>query len=320
MAVANATITRSNLATATRIAYRKAAEDQLGSETLMHKWGEPRPMEMGSSELQLHRFDIGAQNVQTLTEGEFGGGSNFGDMTFKMRPSYYGDFVTVSKETNMEVYSNYKAGLAESLGSRAALSIDAIHKAVFDGASGTIGISSPVTPHLSRSTINQLTTLLGDKNVKGGESDGMFGMVVSRLAAYDLINDPTAGAVLDLIKNLSAKEAMKGTTSEVITETGGARVYATNLVTAPSSAKRRCYVFGKNGYAHTYYPGEAPEFGDRQLRSFDMITHMEPKGSLMNPMGRIYMSMAYTLTLGVAWLDMVNYRVSIFDADVTIGV
>lgn len=319
MAASPATITRSNLATATRIAYRKAAEDQLGSETLMHKWGQPRPMEMGSSELQLHRFDLGAQNVEKLIEGEIGAGSRFGDMTFKLRPSYYGDFVLVSKETEMETYSNYKAGLAQSLGSRAALSIDAIHKAVFDGASSTLALASPVSMTLSRSLLNQATTILADKNVKGGEMDGMFGAVVSRLAAFDLINDPSAGAVLDLIKNLSDKEAKQGTTSEIITETGGARVYATNLVTTPSMGKRRCYIFGKNGYAHTYYPGEAPELGDKQLRSFDLITHMEPDGSLQNPMKRIYMSMAYTLTLGVAWLDQVTYRMSTIDVDVSIG-
>ena len=317
MAVPTATLLRSHLETATSIMYRETAEDQLDQATLMHKWGEPRPVRKGRSSIQLHRFDLGAQNVQTLAEGELGAGLSLGDDTFSMRPSYYGDFTVVSEETETEVYSNYKNGIAQNLGSRAALTIDAIHRNVFDGGRANYSIT-PISTYLDRAVLGQITALMSDGKVMGGEPDGMFGVVISPLAAYDLLFDFSSGGVTELARTLSAKENKMGATAKMVAETAGARVYNSTLVTAPSSSTRRCYVFGKNGYAFTNFVGKAAQFGENQLRNFNLNTYTSD-GSIFDPMKRIPMAMSYTFTLGVAFLDTTDYRLRTVDINVSLG-
>ena len=318
MSVPTATLLRKDLRTATSIAYRRQAEDQLDQATLMHMWGEPRPLERGRSDIQLHRFDLGAQNMRTLTEGEVGAGTHIGDNIFSMRPSHYGDFSIVSDEVMLEVYSNYRKGVAQGLGSRAALTIDAIHKLIFDGGSADYTIQS-ITPRLTRKTLGQVATLMTNARVMGGESDGFFGVVISPLSAYDLLYDDTAGGIMDLSRSLSEKEMKKGPIAKMVTETSGMRVYQSTLVTAPSASKRRVYVFGKNGYAYTHFMGRMPQFGPNQLRNFNLIIHSAPEGSIQDPMGRIPLSMAYRFSLGVAFLDTQDFRIRTVDVDVSLA-
>lgn len=314
MGIPNATQLRSHLNTASSIMYRRQAEDQLDQDTLMHMWGVPRPLRKGSSTQQLHRFTLGAENMVPLTEGEVGAGTSFGDAIFSLSPSIYGDFVVASEEVDLETYSDWKSGQAQALGSRAALTIDGIHKAFFDAASGSIS-ETPITTNLSRAVIGQINALMIDSKVKGGEADGMFGWVISPLASYDLLFDPTSGEMMDLSAGLGAKENKKGVTSKIIAETAGGRIYTSTLVTAPTSTSRRCYVFGKNGYAYTHFAGLAPQFGKNQLRNFNLMVHTNKGGSMQDPLGRLILAMGYKFSLGLAFLDTTVYRMRIVDVE-----
>lgn len=310
MASQLATLVRADLRTSARLLYRRQAEDQLFARTLLHMWGKPRPLEKGSNEIQLHRFDLGAQNLETLTEGEIGGGSTFGDTTFKMKPSHYGDYVVVSDEVNLETYSDWNGALATSLGSRGSLTIDAIHKGVFDGGHSAHNFS-PVDTRLSRAVLLQASTLMANENVMGGEKDGMFGCVISPLSAYDLVNDYRAGSILEK-SSMSSKEYKQGVIGKVITEAGGVRVRTSTLVNQ-SGTTRRCYFFGENAYAYTHFAGRMPQFGDSQKRNFRLLVHRQPDGSIFDPMGRLHMSMAYRFSMGVAYLDTEDYRMMTCD-------
>lgn len=314
MGIPNATMTRAQLNTASSIMYRRMAEDQLDQNTLMHLWGEPRPLMKGHSTQQLHRFTLGAENMLPLVEGEIGAGTSFGDAIFSLSPSIYGDFVVASEELDLTTYSAWKAGQAQALGSRAALTIDGIHKAFFDAASGSIS-ETPITTYLSRATIGQVNAILANDKVQGGEADGMFGWVISPLAAYDLLFDPTSGEMMDLSKGLGDGVNKRGVISKVIAETAGGRVYATTLVTAPSGTSRRCYVFGKNGYAYTHFAGLAPQFGKNQLRNFNLKVHTNKGGSMQDPLGRLIMAIGYKFSLGLAFLDTTTYRMRIVDVE-----
>ena len=318
MAVPTATLLRSHLQTATSLMYRKTAEDQLDQATLMHMWGEPRPVMQGRSSIQLHRFNLGAQNVKTLQEGQLGAGLHVGDSTFSMRPSYYGDFTIISEEVMTEVYSNYKNGVAQNLGSRASLTIDALHRNVFDAANASFSVTA-ASGYLDRAVIGQVTALMQNGRIVGGETDGLFGCVVSPLAAYDLLFDFSAGGVADLARTLGAAENKRGVVAKMVTQTAGARVYNSTLVSTPASNQRRCYFFGKNGYAYTHFLGKAPQFGPNQLRNFNLRTHYMPDGSIFDPMGSIPMSMSYNFTLGVAYLDTANYRIRTVDINVSLA-
>lgn len=314
MGIPSATQLKAGYNTATSIMYRRQAEDQLDQNTLMHMWGVARPLMKGRSTQQLHRFTLGAENMVPLVEGEVGAGTSHGDSIFSLSPSHYGDFIVASEEVDLEVYSDWKSGQAQALGSRAALTIDAVFKNTFDAASGSISVS-PITTNLSRAVLGQVNTLMSNQKITGGEADGMFGWVISPLAAYDLLFDPTSGEIMDLSRSLSASENKRGVISKVIAETAGARVYATTLVTAPTSSSRRCYVFGKNGYAYTHFAGLAPQFGPNQLRNFNLMVHTNKGGSMQDPMGRLIMAMAYHFSLGVAFLDTSTYRIRVVDVE-----
>ena len=111
MAVNQASVLTSHLKTHPSLLYRKVAEDQLDQATLMHMWGVPRPIEQGHSEIQLHRYSLGAENMVPQNEGQVGAGSQIGDSIFKMKPAYYGDFVIISDNVAIEVYSDYRKTL-----------------------------------------------------------------------------------------------------------------------------------------------------------------------------------------------------------------
>ena len=318
MAIPMATLLRQNLATATSLMYRTAAEDNLDKKTLMHKWGDPRTVMMGRSSIQLHRYELGAQNVEKQTEGQIGGGGNIGDETFTMTPAYYGDFIIVSDEVSMQTYSNYRMGSARSLGRRASLTIDAVHRNVFDAFKSNYTVTANA-PYLTREVLAQVTSLMTEADVMGGEPDGLFGVVVSPLASFDLVYDTAAGGVMALTRTLAEKENRRSAIDAVVTETAGCRVYNSTLVTKPSSSKRRCYFFGANGYAYTNFSTRAPQFGMKANRNFNLIIHTAERGSLQDPTGRLRMSMAYRFTLGVSHLDTTDWRMRVVDVDVSLG-
>lgn len=301
-----ASMVRANLSTATRIKYRMTAEDNLKTNTIFHKFGVPRPLPKGFSTQQLHRFELGAANTVPLVENQIGAGSSFGDTVWTMTPARYGDFVIVTQELADETYSDWVKGLMEALGNRAALSINMLHRVLFDAGPGATDIT-PLTSALSRETIGQVTALMSEARL-GKPDGGFYGMITSPLAAYDLLFDTSSGSVQGLSDNFSQDEIKKGATSMLLTTTAGAKVYATTEVAAPTSSTRRTYVFGSNAYAYTYFEGSAPQFGDQAPRNFTLIKHSTPQGSINDPIGRIRASYGYRFSLGVAWLDTVNYR------------
>lgn len=301
-----ASMVRANLATATRIKYRMRAEDNLKTNTIFHKFGVPRPLAKGHSTQQLHRFTLGAANTVPLVENQIGAGSAFGDTTWTMTPARYGDFVIVTQELADETYSDWVAGLHDALGSRAALSINMLHRVLFDAGPAATDIT-PLTSTLTRETIGQATAIMAEARL-GKPDDGFFGLITSPLAAYDLLFDSSAGSVQGLADNYNQSEIKKGATPMLLTTTAGARIYATTEVAAPTSTTRRTYLFGSNAYAFTHFEGSAPSFGDQSPRNFNLIVHKTPNGSINDPIGRIRASYGYRFSLGVAWLDTVNYR------------
>ena len=318
MAVNQASVLTSHLKTHPSLLYRKVAEDQLDQATLMHMWGVPRPIEQGHSEIQLHRYSLGAENMVPQNEGQVGAGSQIGDSIFKMKPAYYGDFVIISDNVAIEVYSDYRKNSAFNLGTRASTTIDVIHRNIFDGGIANYTVT-PIGKYLTRHVVGQVGALLAEGNVMGGESDGMYGAVVSPLASYDLVHDPQAGGISDLAKGLDTGEIKRGAAAKMVTVTGNVRVYNSTRVSKPSSGKRRCYFFGRNGYAYTHFVGRAPQLGMTRNRNFNLIVHTAERGSIFDPTGRLRMSMAYRFTLGVAFLDQANWRVRTIDIDVSIG-
>ena len=306
-----ASMVRANLNTATRIKYRMEAEDNLSKRTLFHMFGVARPLERGHSTQQLHRFNLGQPNTDTLQENEIGAGSSFTDSIFSMTPARYGDFVVITQEFDEEVYSNWQAGMARALGSRAALTIDRVCRALFDAAPAGAQITSPRTSQLSRELIGQVTSLMAEATVEPVDN-GYFAVITSPICAYDMLFDTAAGEIAGLADSLSTSEIKKGATSMLLTVTAGAKVYGTTEVAQPSSSTRRCYAFGANGWAYTHFAGSAPQFGTKSPRNFDLIVHRTPKGSINDPIGRIRASFGFRFSLAVASLDTTDYRYRIF--------
>lgn len=319
MAHPRASVVRADLSTATRVKYRMEAEKNLVKRTLFHKWGEPRPLERGHSSQQLHRFDLGAENTDTLTENEVGAGSSISDRTWSMQPARYGDFAIITQEVEEEVYSNWKMGLARAFSARAALTIDRVSRSLFDTNQASTNIT-PITAHLTRQLLGQVTSTMGEATIMGAE--GLYPVVVSPITAYDLLFDSSAGSVQGLADGLDTAEIKNGTNGAVITRTAGAVVYSTTEVAAPASNTRRCYAFGEGAYAYTHFAGTAPQFGTKSPRNFNFITHRTPKGSIQDPIGRIRMSLGYAFSYALSYLDGGsagdNYRVRTFTVSPTL--
>jgi len=185
---------------------------------------------------------------------------------------------------------------AGEMGYRAALTVNALTASAFEAAvAGSVVIDLADNEFFTAATARQAVMSLRGQNAKP-KADGMFYGIIHPFVAYDLINDNTAGGVIDILKHVESgvTELMRGVQGYRVIELSGVRYIETTTVPTyanyPSS--------GKTGYA-TYIVGKDAIFsvslGATAIpneNNFNLITrNWEP--TLADPAGVVGASVAY---------------------------
>jgi N4-gp56 family major capsid protein len=191
--------------------------------------------DMSGVALQLFNYLKMSANTTAVTEGTPQSGQTLTQQTKTINLSNYADYVSFSNKVVLTAISDTVAEGAALLGYRGALSVDNIISTAFDVAANSDSVAcidvndgSYMTAALSRKAGWQLRS----KDVKPKANGKFFGIIHS-LSAYDLVNDASAGGLLDLQKYgsmASQNQALVGIQGARIGDVGGVEWFESNAV------------------------------------------------------------------------------------------
>lgn len=216
------------------------------------------PNRSGKS-IQLFSYNLFGANTTPGTEGTVGTGINPTSVPISTSVSQYFDFMTFSDLLTETAIDPIVENAAAEFGYRAALTVNTLAAAAFDStASIDASVDIPLSDNefLSAAIVRQGVMSLRGRNVRP-KDDGMFYGIIHPFAAYDLINDNTAGGVQDIVKYTDPDRAglLRGIQGFRVIDLAGVRFFETTTVTTFASFPSA----GKTGYA-TYLVGKEAVF------------------------------------------------------------
>lgn len=185
---------------------------------------------------------------------------------------------------------------AAEMGYRAALTTNSLTISAFEAAvTGSVSIDLDDNEFFTAAIARQAVMSLRGVNARP-KADGMFYGIINPFVAFDLINDNTAGGVIDILKHVESgvQKLMTGVQGYRVIELSGVRYIETTTVPTYANFPSA----GKTGYA-TYIVGKDAIFtvslGATQIpnqNNFNLITrNWQPDKS--DPAGVIGASVAY---------------------------
>lgn len=304
-----ASVVSSGLAGYPTVYYDRVALDTLVSNLFMYPACDLKTMpDMSGVAMQIFDYTAMTANTTAATEGTPGAGQSLTQNIATINLSNYVDYVSFSNKVKLTAISNVVSEGAALLAYRGALSVDTvISTAVDTQANGNAAVDDIEVANgsfLTAAVVRQAVWGLRSKNVKP-KANGLFFGIVHSLAAYDLVNDASAGGFLDLQKysDATAKEnpALAGIKGQRVGNVGGAEFYESNAVPVESNWQST----SKNAY-HTYIFGHqafiASSLGKTNLnqKNFSVKVQNFPMGSnSLDPAGLIAAAAAYNFFFGV---------------------
>jgi len=279
-------------------AYDRVAVENFKAHTPFYAACERKVLpERSGKVLQIFTYDALTSNTTPGTEGAVGTGIAPSTAVRTVTIAQYFDFMSFSDVLVETALDDIVVNSAAEMSYRAALSVNALTASEFDTAfASSFTIDLADNEFFSASIARQAVMSLRGANVKP-KADGMFVGIIHPFAAYDLINDNTAGGVLDTLKHVESgvAELRRGIQGYRVLELSGVRWIETTTVPTssnfPSSGKTgyHTYVLGMNAiYAvslgRTAVPGE---------RNFRLIVNSDLPESAADPAGVIRSTVAY---------------------------
>jgi N4-gp56 family major capsid protein len=151
--------------------------------------------------IQLYGYDLFAANTTPGTEGTVGTGINPTTSVRNVAVNQYFDFASFSDILVETAIDPIVENTAAEMGYRAALTANVLARTEFEAeasADSTIVISCTDNEFLSASLTRQAVMSLRGADVRP-QTDGLFAGIISPFAAFDLLNDNTAGGVIDIL-------------------------------------------------------------------------------------------------------------------------
>ena len=234
-----ASVVSSGLSGYPTVYYDRTALDTLQSNLYFYPACELKVMpDMSGVAMQIFNYTKMAANTSTVSEGTPTSGQTLSQNTKTLNLSNYADYVSFSNKVVLTAISDTVAEGAALLGYRGALSVDNITMVAFDTAANgdtvanlDVNDGSYMTAALSRKGAWQLRS----KDVKP-KKNGLFFGIIGSLGAYDMVNDSSAGGLLDLQKysdtTAANNQALAGIQGQRIGNIGGVEWYESNAVTS----------------------------------------------------------------------------------------
>jgi N4-gp56 family major capsid protein len=183
--------------------------------------------------MQIFDYSAMTANVTPATEGTPGSGQALTQNVRTLNLSQFVDYVSFSDKVVLTAISDTVTEGSERLAYRGALTVDNLINAEIDStANGTsaaqidVNDGSFMTAALSRRAAQSLQSV--DVKPKDG---GLYYGVIHSLAAFDLINDGTAGGFIDMHKYNDSKTLEMGVQNNFIGNIGGVAWSQSNALT-----------------------------------------------------------------------------------------
>lgn len=214
--------------------------------------------ERSGKTIQMFTYDLLSANTTPGTEGTVGTGINPTTKTRQASVSQYFDFMSFSDILVETAIDPIVENSAAEMGYRAALTVNSLVSTEFDvvGALTNCSIDLSDNEFMNAAVVRQAVMSLRGQNVRP-KSDGMFYGIIHPFAAFDLINDNTAGGVIDILKytESGSQSMLRGIQGYRVIDLAGVRFIETTTV--PTTANFPSS--GKTGY-HTYVVGQDAVF------------------------------------------------------------
>lgn len=275
--------------------------------------------------MQMWRGVLPGANTVPAPEGVIGIGLPLVTTTISVSVENYSDFTSTSSLLEETAINNMITEASVQMSYRAALSVDNITRAEYDGSGVTIASTIGGGGFLLPDARKQVA-LLQHANVlpkDGGENapgSGDFLGIIDPVSAYDMISDNTAGGFIDISKYTDAY-AGRLFTGEIGKAAGVRWVTTSNVgndgVAAPNT-KYYVYIIGKGAVGAVPLVGRAPsQVIDPSKSQFKLaITKGGPAG--FDPAGEIGTYIAYRFVYAAKCLDTSTFRYAIVKADSSI--
>jgi len=294
---ASVTTTTSSLGHLANIWYDKVAVDNLKANLPFLAATERRTLpDRNGKTIQIFGYQTLAANTIPGSEGTVGTGISPTTVTNQTTVNQYFDYMSFSDllvETSIDPIVENSAA---EMGYRAALTVNSLTSTAFEAAvTGSVSLDLDDNEFFTAAIARQAVMSLRGVNARP-KADGMFYGIIHPFVAFDLLNDNTAGGVIDILKHVESgvEKLTSGIQGYRVIELSGVRYIETTTVPTyanfPSS--------GKTGYA-TYIVGKDAIFtvslGATQIpeqNNFNLITrNWQPDKS--DPAGVIGASVAY---------------------------
>jgi N4-gp56 family major capsid protein len=249
-------------------------------------------------DMRLFSYNTLAANTTPGTEGTVGTGIAPGTVTRSVSISQYFDFMSFSDLIEETAIDPIVENSAAELGYRAALTVNTLTSTEFDVAAGVAGTTIDLSDNefMSAAIVRQAVMSLRGQNARP-KPDGWFHGIIHPFPAFDLLNDNTAGGVIDVLKHVESgkSELQRGIQGFRVIEIAGVRFVETTTVPTTSNFPSA----SKTGY-HTYIVGKDAIFsvslGSTEIpgeRNFRLMVNSYKNGSVADPAGVIGSSIAY---------------------------
>lgn len=260
------------------------------------------PLHSGKT-TQMFMYDLLAANTTPGTEGTVGNGIAPSSQTRQASVSQYFDFMSFSDFIVETAIDPIVENASAEMGYRAALTVNTLVSTEFDVVGALTGCSIDLNDNefFSAAVARQAVMSLRGANARP-KTDGYFYGIIHPFMAFDLINDNTAGGVIDVLKHVESgvQSMLRGIQGYRVIDLAGVRWIETTTVPTsnnfPSAGKTgyHAYVVGKDAvFSVSLGATEVP--GDRNFKL--IVRNWEP--SVADPAGVIGSSVAYNFKFGV---------------------
>lgn len=196
---------------------------------------------------------------------------------------------------------------SERLGYRGALRMDTLTRSVLDAEFVGMTLTS-LSGYLTVRDLRNARTQLKNSDVRPQRKFGnRFPVIASPLTTYDLVNDPTVGGYLDIMKyntDVKASPLVQYNLDDGLADVAGCRIIETTngKVVAGSPNNYYVYILGEGGFGKVSLNVKAPTFGDPMKARFNIYMGKGGPGP-WDPTGQMGGFASYNVYYTAACLD-----------------
>lgn len=276
--------------------------------------------------VQFFRYSNFSANTTQTVEGTVGSPISPTSKVLGATVSQYSAFLTISDFLEYTAPDPNVTNMAELLGYQAGLSNDTMCRNVAD-AEFASAKQNLLSTYVKVADLRAARSALQAIDVEPFE-DGLFGVLMHPFGTYDLVNDPAAGGLADIVKYTSPKDSplVRYEDRGHLANVAGCKVVeSTNVkVTSGSPNLYRIYIFGRHAMGTVDLEGRGPtDVVDPKKQRFS-VNIIKGAPQIADPEGVIGAAVSYNYVTTNVVLDGPpgiggSYRYRMIDAQSSIG-